>query len=1058
MVLSLSEVLPDVHSGGPPQGKADAADAASTRLQNRITKFMRDCLGDGEAEAAAEKNPQRQSNIYYLLALDQSLEGGAGLAIAHFVAKAPLRPLKPHERQYFAELDPTRFPVPAGDPPGRKRSCVVDLRSGNTRVESPFELNDQGEVLRPALHCASDDGPVGRPSMHYLYCDLDVRGTRVRDYSHKNHNLVKMACVEAGVYIIVLETVVGFNLPGGPWDGDAFFNGLVSTGRAFLATAGYTNGIFQHFYENICKERGLVGHDFNTKTHQQQVWDSLRFCKTLQRKGAKVKLGRWLGWFRALDEKKSEWSIFLMFVVVLGIEKNLWKSVWDSPLHGRSATGEWFVQEDAAAEPAQEAASSSDAPPQTMKHSNAVLKKERQSSSGSMDFVVKIFSDRFKYKAAMLIEWLAKPITEHLAEALHTHHDKDKAWKLEASLCAGGAWQVASTVFQRLQDPRILRVLEADTTKPGGEEDSAEEREFTILAARGLGLAWRLAKYWTLAHLQHIASLPDAFCLLLCETGSKEMHMGLSRAKELFEYMRSGEQLAPSSTFVEGVLKSWGWPSWQWVREILVSLSEFDFEIVPPDVARACQAKWHGFQQTVIIEDAMQMFEGVSHESKNKMLCRAQRWRRLQISSIMDEYSRTTVEVPASIADDAARKLPKETFEPKNREFSLGAEKLKGLSDPAWSSPSPQTVDAVPLSILALRFFEGDWLALDGAWMSLLVPEGRMIFKPKRGYMGIALCASKFGFLHWGLKKHVKMTRDNPLLVFDDPGPDDLCPWRFDAVKDLGEWRVYKLRLTRPLLSAASTGEVGLAIRPESGTSESLLEAAARLAFPSMTVPLLERLFDELKVKYTGRKPKAENSLLSALIQHALPESTPEDIRSIIAQRNNKVIEHGLPSDLSNPDIFDAISGLACEQDLEDMEKYVKAHAAACSGRGGGQPASSGSGGAGASSSARLPNPTPAGVPEVSVMTADSLRPFLPQVQGCSLTLEQKWHTRWKVCYLQGQPTFSFSRVYNPDTPGACEAAAMACIAWAWGKHTEATGEECPLDLTAFAGSLTQDL
>ena len=121
-----------------------------------------------------------------------------------------------------------------------------------------------------------------------------------------------------------------------------------------------------------------------------------------------------------------------------------------------------------------------------------------------MDFVVKIFSDRFKYKAAMLIEWLAKPITEHLAEALHTHHDKDKAWKLEASLCAGGAWQVASTVFQRLQDPRILRVLEADATKPGGEEDSAEEREFTILAARGLGLAWRLAKYWTLAHLRHI--------------------------------------------------------------------------------------------------------------------------------------------------------------------------------------------------------------------------------------------------------------------------------------------------------------------------------------------------------------------------------------------------------------------------------------------------------------------------------------------------------------------------------------------------------------------------
>ena len=79
----------------------------------------------------------------------------------------------------------------------------------------------------------------------------------------------------------------------------------------------------------------------------------------------------------------------------------------------------------------------------------------------------------------------------------------------------------------------------------------------------------------------------------------------------------------------------------------------------------------------------MQMFEGVSHESKHKMLCRPQRWRRLQVSSILSGYHRDEVVVPESITTDAARKLPKIAFEPKHREFSLGAEKLKGISDPA---------------------------------------------------------------------------------------------------------------------------------------------------------------------------------------------------------------------------------------------------------------------------------------------------------------------------------------------------------------------------------------
>ena len=103
--------------------------------------------------------------------------------------------------------------------------------------------------------------------------------------------------------------------------------------------------------------------------------------------------------------------------------------------------------------------------------------------------------------------------------------------------------------------------------------------------------------------------------------------------------MRSGEALAYGSSFVDGLMKNWHWPRLQWVREILVSLSEFGFRCVPPDVYQACEGRFFGFNQTVIIEIAMQMFEAISHDSKNRMVCRKHRWTNCRPCT----FSRTTV-------------------------------------------------------------------------------------------------------------------------------------------------------------------------------------------------------------------------------------------------------------------------------------------------------------------------------------------------------------------------------------------------------------------------------
>lgn len=145
--------------------------------------------------------------------------------------------------------------------------------------------------------------------------------------------------------------------------------------------------------------------------------------------------------------------------------------------------------------------------------------------------------------------------------------------------------------------------------------------------------AWRLVKHWLSIMMYSSMGIPEIFVLLL----SDDEAIVAQRLKSLgqwHEWMRKGEGLAHSDRDVAGILRTWLRPQMQWVREQLVSLSEYSFKAVPPDVKDACAAKFNSFGQTVIIEDTMQVFEAVGHETKNRAISRKARWRRLRLCDL----------------------------------------------------------------------------------------------------------------------------------------------------------------------------------------------------------------------------------------------------------------------------------------------------------------------------------------------------------------------------------------------------------------------------------------
>ena len=77
----------------------------------------------------------------------------------------------------------------------------------------------------------------------------------------------------------------------------------------------------------------------------------------------------------------------------------------------------------------------------------------------------------------------------------------------------------------------------------------------------------------------------------------------------------------------------------------------------------------------------------------------------------------------------------------------------------------------------------------------------------------------------------------------------------------------------------------------------------------------------------------------------------------------------------------------------------------------------------------------------------ETARKFLPFIDGCTLSNETDWFTRFKVSYPCWFPPYSTSSVYFDSDNMSKRKAFIVCIAWAWAHHSRQTGTVCPYDL-----------
>ena len=84
-------------------------------------------------------------------------------------------------------------------------------------------------------------------------------------------------------------------------------------------------------------------------------------------------------------------------------------------------------------------------------------------------------------------------------------------------------------------------------------------------------------------------------------------------------------------------------------------------------------------------------------------------------------------------------------------------------------------------------------------------------------------------------------------------------------------------------------------------------------------------------------------------------------------------------------------------------------------------------------------------VPGQSAYSQSGLRGLLPPIEGCFMTLESKWHTRWRVKCPVGPPNQT-SKSFSIAAGKVSEKQAVPhCLKFAWQVHIRGTGEDPPL-------------
>ena len=404
--------------------------------------------------------------------------------------------------------------------------------------------------------------------------------------------------------------------------------------------------------------------------------------------------------------------------------------------------------------------------------------------------------------------------------------------------------------------------------------------------------------------------------------------------------------------------------------------------------------------------------------------------------------------------------ISKAAFEAEGGEASLGEDQFKTLTcqDTTWRSPAHDQFAKSPLAWMALLENISSPEHLHTMWLSRVAVPTTMVQRTVDGkYVGgLCLLTTGFGMIVWRLQ----VTKHGGQRFYIFYLEKDDTTWRHLAINNLDDWTAAELDVVSPCehsdLRAKLNLEAGLGLYITRGASAPLTVVADRHGFPGMTDPVLSKLMTLLGMQFPRGDPRPTTleGIVEALCRHTLGQDADVEacwaaggatrqVDTVLCKENLDAIQ-----DLLDKEDAEAAGQVAEEQEVERAKRRLKA--AAANQKKAGRPKAAGK--CAASSSSGPAPPAKEKRPLVARVGSDGwaqaqLMEMAPPVGQLQLTMEDKWHTRWRCRYPCLPPNNTSKVFWDMRSERASQ---LHCLRFLWACHERATGDsDGPWDFEA---------
>jgi hypothetical protein len=538
-------------------------------MRQRIEQFLARSKEAKTNQKVIAKVQPRLANYLVCKGLHHTIRMGMGLSgLDHFAATRSTWKLLRTGRKYWIPSD--NLPPQALQHGQKRRLCV--------EVDEKERCLAVSYSKRPKLHLLCDQGSVGWSAGVALYNHFEIRGSLEADFVHMTMNQVKSACYESGLQMVPMEVNLVVNFFGGPFRSDSHHQQVKAAAADYFANTEVDCPLFGLFYEGIAKDQNMDKENtFGSWSHMKQVLRRASECPLFERKGAKSQMSRWwschdtsmvlLPWVHTLALVVSE----------MLINKGILTSVEQLPFYVGPCALEGNLG--SAATPGARAMELSKKPiahPRNVADSNRELNKMQSQRD-------------FQSQMHLVNHILCSPRSWSLMTMMNLVNQPTRTWHGSARIRVGtrrgcldfrldmarGGWMLElveiAGVMARTATVSQFLATEADTFDTEAKHFAKEQQLLTQFSADYLVnlLGWRLMGGLALGD-----TFPGKLALLI-SPNKEEVQKCLAELKEWFATLEECENL--KCPIVDAFLKDIWWPRWEWICELRVILSEFEW-------------------------------------------------------------------------------------------------------------------------------------------------------------------------------------------------------------------------------------------------------------------------------------------------------------------------------------------------------------------------------------------------------------------------------------------------------------------------------------------------